>query len=211
MTADPFGTLGRALWLGGAQWAGKSTVARLLAERHGLTAFHYDYQGLRAHHERDLLRRLRRGLPEIDDEQRWVTTTPEEMAAEVLGGFPDRFEWTLDDLRSLVSPRPILVEGWGLRPELVVPAFGAERMVVLVPTEEFRDRQVRELPRAGSLGVPVSDPERAQRNRLARDRLVAADAVRRAREFGVPVIEVDGTRDAEGIADEVQARFSRFL
>ncbi len=27
---DPFGTLGNALWIGGAQWAGKSTVARLL-------------------------------------------------------------------------------------------------------------------------------------------------------------------------------------
>ncbi|MGC7097882.1 hypothetical protein ACPZ19_24695 [Amycolatopsis lurida] len=208
---DPFGTLGRALWIGGAQWAGKSTVARLLAERHVLTVYHYDYQGLRAHHERELLRRLRNGLPEVDDEQRWVRSTPEEMAAEVLDGFPDRFEWTLDDLRSLVSPRPILVEGWGLRPELVAAAFEVERMVVMVPTEEFRECQVRELPRAGALGVPVSDPGLAQRNRLARDRLVAEDAVRRARECGVHVIEVDGTRDAEQVADQVQARFSRFL
>lgn len=28
---DLFGTLHRALWSGGGQWAGKSTVARLLA------------------------------------------------------------------------------------------------------------------------------------------------------------------------------------
>jgi hypothetical protein len=39
---DPTGTIGRALWIGGGQWAGKSTVARLLAVRHGLTAYHYD-------------------------------------------------------------------------------------------------------------------------------------------------------------------------
>jgi hypothetical protein len=26
---DPFGTLHVALWIGGAQWAGKSTVARI--------------------------------------------------------------------------------------------------------------------------------------------------------------------------------------
>jgi len=28
---DPFGTIRNALWIGGGQWAGKSTVARLLA------------------------------------------------------------------------------------------------------------------------------------------------------------------------------------
>lgn len=27
---DPFGTIANALWIGGGQWAGKSTVARLL-------------------------------------------------------------------------------------------------------------------------------------------------------------------------------------
>ena len=41
---DPFGTIRNALWIGGGQWAGKSTVARLLARRYGLTAYHYDYQ-----------------------------------------------------------------------------------------------------------------------------------------------------------------------
>jgi hypothetical protein len=48
-TWDPFGTLHRALWIGGGQWAGKSTVARLLAVRYGLTAYHYDYHDARAH------------------------------------------------------------------------------------------------------------------------------------------------------------------
>jgi adenylylsulfate kinase-like enzyme len=35
---DPFGTLATALWITGGQWAGKSTVARILADRFGLTA-----------------------------------------------------------------------------------------------------------------------------------------------------------------------------
>jgi hypothetical protein len=38
----PFGTLRGALWIGEGQWAGKSTVARILALRYGLTAYHYD-------------------------------------------------------------------------------------------------------------------------------------------------------------------------
>ena len=40
---DRFTTLQRALWIGGGQWAGKSTVAGILAQRYGLTHYHYDY------------------------------------------------------------------------------------------------------------------------------------------------------------------------
>jgi len=102
------------------------------------------------------------------------------------------------------SPQLILAEGWGLRPELVAPLLdNLRRMVVLVPTEEFRLRQLSRMPRASTFHHDVSDPELAQRNRLERDRLVAADAVASARRLGIRVIEVDGSRDAEAVADEV--------
>jgi hypothetical protein len=58
-----FGTLRDALWIGGGQWAGKSTVARILALRHGLTAYHYDYQDARGHDDRRVARRVRLGEP----------------------------------------------------------------------------------------------------------------------------------------------------
>jgi len=85
---DPFGTLATTLWLTGGQWSGKSTVARILASRHG-----------------------------------------------------------------------------------------------------------------------VSDRERAQRNRVERDRLVAADAVRSAIALGIRVIEVDGSVPADEVADLVAEHF----
>jgi hypothetical protein len=53
---DPFGTLRGALWIGGGQWAGKSTVARILARRYGITAYHYDYHDARGHDDRRLAR-----------------------------------------------------------------------------------------------------------------------------------------------------------
>ena len=46
----------------------------------------------------------------------WVDPTPEQMAADTIAGFAARFEWVLDDLRALVSGRPILAEGWRLPP-----------------------------------------------------------------------------------------------
>jgi hypothetical protein len=134
------------------------------------------------------------------------------MATETLAGFPVRFEWALDDLRALVSGRPIIAEGWGLRPELVAPLLESPgRMLVMVPTEEFRQRQLRELPRAREFGPRVDDPARAQANRVDRDRLLAESAAGAARERGIRVIAVDGSRDAEQVADEVADHFAPYL
>jgi 2-phosphoglycerate kinase len=216
MVWDPYGTLRQALWIGGAQWAGKSTVAMILARRHGVTVYRYDYQDARAHDDRRVARRVRLGEPPEgpDLETVWQNTTPEAAAATTLAGFAVRFEWVLDDQRALVSGRPIIAEGWGLRPELVMQIVdSARRMVVMVPTEEFRQHQLRSLPRAGAseLFATVSDPERAQRNRVDRDRLIAEDVVRSARQYGVQVIEVDGSLDPERVADLVAEHFGPYL
>jgi hypothetical protein len=213
---DPFGTIANALWIGGGQWAGKSTVARLLGQRFGLTAYHYDAQDARGHDDRRIAGRLRQGQEEPlsgpSADEVWLGRTPEKMAAAALASFEPRFGWALDDLRALTSPRPIIAEGWGLRPSLVAPLLTApDRMLVMVPTEEFRRHQTRVLPRAGRLGATVSDPDRGQRQRLARDRLLAADAVRDAREHGIRVVEVDGHQDADAVASTVAEHFRRYL
>jgi hypothetical protein len=84
-------------------------------------------------------------------------------------------------------------------------------MVVLVPTEDFRQHQIRTCPRAGALGAAVSDPARAQANRVARDRIVGEDAVRHACRLGVRVIEVDGTLGAPAVASAVAEQFAPYL
>jgi hypothetical protein len=204
--AEPYDTARRALWIGGGQWAGTTTVSRIVAYRHGLTAYHHDYHDARAHNDRWIAVEGSRAAPD------WMNATPEELAAAVLAGFPRRFEWILDDLRALVSPRPILAEGWGLRPELVLPLAGDPgRMIVMVPTEDFRRHQVQTLDRAARVGAEVSDPELAQQRRLIRDRLVALDAVESAERLGVRVLEVDGSTDAGGVADILTGHFRRYL
>jgi 2-phosphoglycerate kinase len=211
---DPFTTLQRALWIGGGQWAGKSTVAGILAERHGLTHYRYDYHDARSHLDRRVARQVRRGETPIepDAESMWIRSTVEQAVDEALEIFVERFEYVQDDLRALVSPHPIIVDGWGLRPELVAPLTSSpQRMVVMVPTEDFRQRQLRQLQRAGASRPDVSDPELAQRNRIARDRLIAEEAVRNAERLNIRVLEVDGSRDAQSMADLVAEHFRDFL
>ncbi|GAA0905646.1 hypothetical protein [Virgisporangium aurantiacum] len=79
---------------------------------------------------------------------------------------------------------------------------------MLTPTEEWRRHQAAALPRAVAFGADFPDPDRVRRHRLERDRLLAADAVDRATALGIRVIEVDGARAAEAIADEVAAHWS---
>jgi len=211
--------LGTVLWIGGAQWAGKSTVAWLLSRRHGLTAYHYDFHDSRGHHDRALAhagryphRHAWQTLHEHDPDRTWVRTSPAEMAETTRHSFVERFGMVLDDLRALSSKRPLVAEGWGLRPELVAPLlYAPEQAVFLVPTDAFRLRQLRELPRAGRVSAPVSDPERALANREDRDRLLARDVVESARQHGLRVIEVDGSLSVGGLTDVVAQHFAKWL
>lgn len=61
------------------------------------------------------------------------------------------------------------------------------------------------------LSLPLRDPDRAQRNRLARDQLVADDAVRTTRRLGIRVIEVNGAHDADAMAAVVADHFAPYL
>ncbi|MGM1059990.1 hypothetical protein [Saccharothrix sp. Mg75] len=66
-----------------------------------------------------------------------------------------------DDTDSVAEPT-----GPDLRPELVAPLPADLRQaVLLVPAEAFRQRRLRELPRAGRVSAEVSDPERARADR----------------------------------------------
>lgn len=209
MVWDPLGSIGRAFWIGGGQWAGKTTVARTIAERHRLVVYRHDFPAAHGHIDRAAAAEARAGkaITEFDPEWEFVQQAPEQMAAGVFAQFTERFDWALDDLRALDGPVPIVAEGWGLRPELVAGIGCADRMVVMVATEEFRQHQLATLPRAGKLGNTVSDPERGHRNRVERDRLVAEDAVKSAVAQGIAVVEVDGSRDAGQIADVVAKHF----
>src|SRR5262249_4977300 len=137
VTWDPFGTLAQTLWIGGGQWAGKSTVANLLAKRYGLTAYHQDYHNARAHWDRRYAAAARSGgtLEPPTPESMYVAVTPEQSAAHALEALHQSFEWALDDLRALVSGRPVVAESWVLRPSLVAPILpDLRQMIVMVPT-----------------------------------------------------------------------------
>jgi hypothetical protein len=127
--------------------------------------------------------------------------------------FAERFPMVLDDLAAMPTGVTVLAEGWGMRPEFVAPLIESPRQAIfLVPTEEFRQHQLATMPRARSFPIKgVSDPERAQRNRVARDRMLADDVVEQAEKLGLRVVHVDGSRSENQMVALVEEHFKPFL
>lgn len=210
----------QVLWIGGAQWAGKTTVARLLAARFPLVVYAYDYHDARSHSARASVDADRfptfhgfLNALERDADSVWSRRSPEQMAEEVLAIFNERFQMVLEDIAALPEKTQVLAEGWGLRPDLVAPQLESpERAIFLVPSESFRKSQLDALERARRLTIPgLREPARAQHNRVERDRLLAADVVARATALALPVLEVNGTENEIAVAGRVEEQFRPFL
>jgi hypothetical protein len=204
------------LWIGGGQWAGKTSIARLLVERYGLQLYDYDYLDSRSHSTRakehpDRYPQMHASISRTPDES-WVQRSPEEMAQTTLQHFEERFAMVLEDLQQMPVAPPVLVEGWGIRPSMVLPVLKSTRQAIwLVATERFRRHQLEVLPRAQRLSVETSDADRAQRNRLERDRLLSRDVIHSARRLRLKVLAVDGKESLEEVAGHVESHFQPFL
>ncbi|HWI63965.1 MAG TPA: hypothetical protein VNT75_19185, partial [Symbiobacteriaceae bacterium] len=190
--------------------SGKSTIARLLGERHGFSVYHvddhFDAHVARAtadHHPH--MKRFKLDWDEI------FVTRPVE--AQVEGEFEFyREEWslTLEDLLAMPNDRLLIAEGTSMLPELVAPLVAApDRAIWIVPTEPFQ-KATYPTQRADFVRWVVgqtSNPDLALRNWMDRDaeygRLVAADAERR----GFRVEWVDGSRSIDTMASVVEAQF----
>ncbi len=200
------GVLASVIWIGGSPCAGKTSVAQRLADRYGLTVYHFD------RHEADHIKRSS-GVREpalhaflaMTMDERWVRRSTQEMARSVILAWTERFRFVLEDLRALPSEPPVIVEGPGLFPELVAPHLARQQQAIwLVPTAAFCATMRR---RCGStMPTQTSQPEQAWQNLIDRDILLAAYVCQRAEEHNLAILQIDGTQPVDAIAAAVAAR-----
>jgi hypothetical protein len=197
---DDLTTVAHVIWIGGSPCAGKTSVAQQLADRHSLQVYHFD------RHEADHIKRssparhpaLHTFLALTLDE-RWVLRSPREMARNVICSWTERFDLVLEDLRALPRDPPIVAEGAGLFPALVAPLLARPHQAIwLVPTAAFCATMRRR--RGSAMPAQTSDPERAWRNLIDRDVLLARYVRQRAAELGSAVVEIDGSRSIDEVA-----------
>jgi hypothetical protein len=123
----------------------------------------------------------------------------------------ETFPFVREDLRAITGLGTVLVDDFSIRPADVAPLLTwPEQAVFLLPTPEFRRQALTEryadLERA-RLNWGDVDFREALENRLARDRCWDAETREQAAEFGLPVVDIDGTIPPDGIADDLAARF----
>jgi hypothetical protein len=188
-------------------------LATLLAERHGWQTYFFDRHELahfgRAEPERQPA--LWAQHPDrMGPEERWLGSTPGQMARDTLASWMERCAMALDDLRALPATPPIVAEGPGFFPDCVAPLLSDPRQGVwLVPSETFKRASVARRDKLST--VPLSDRERAVENLIERDLLMAEHVRQRAHALGLDVIEIDGSRSLEEIAALLEARFAPWL
>ena len=204
------------LWIGGATDSGKASVARALAEKHGLQAYHYDlYERveLPGHWTRtDPVHYPHMHASGVRDRDwMWVDTTPQDLVERWFRTTTGRFLLTLEDLLVLPSGPPIVAEGYGFSPELVLPVLSSVRQAVWWS----RTRSSSGPPMsAGARTRPLATRailRGARNNHMARDLLLVEHTRRRAEELGLTVVEIDGTQPLDKIISMVEAHFEPFL
>ncbi len=208
---DPLqGSLAHIVWIGGPPDSGKTTVATIIAERHGLQEYHFDRHEP-AHFAKATAAAqpaLYAAHPErITTEQRWLGSTPEVMARDTIACWSERFAMALDDLLTMPQTPGIVAEGPGLFPELIAPLIdNPQRAIWLIPSEPFKRASVVRRGKPGNRHE-TSDPARATHNLTERDLLMTTHIRRAAAAHGLTIIEVDGKEGVEAIAERVGAHF----
>ncbi|MGX6601827.1 hypothetical protein ACWKSP_06790 [Micromonosporaceae bacterium Da 78-11] len=195
-------------WLGGSPCAGKSSVAALLAARHGIRHFECDA----AAGARRATADLRVADPSTADLRvadlsiaERLARSPQWQADREVAFYRGRFGFLLDEL----PPGPTLVEGADLLPsclhELGVPPGQA---IWLVPTPAFQRHWYATREWVGPYLSECPDPAAAFENWMRRD-IIFADHVRStATAAGYRVIVVDGSRTIAENAEIIERHLS---
>ena len=165
--------LAHILWIGGATDSGKSTVAQNLAQRYGISICHYDKDDARQ------IEKLANTIPQVRQfleaslEERWIHPTPRMMFDHLLIVFQHRFQLVLESLLEMPNNKPLIVEGFGLLPELLHPVLSSNHQAIwFVPTGNLKWESMIRRGKP-SFGSSLSNPEKARMNLFARDMILA--------------------------------------
>jgi 2-phosphoglycerate kinase len=195
-------------WIGGGSGAGKSTIAKRMADQYGLRHYSTD-EKIRDHG--------RRTPPEecpfvcafnkMDMDERWLNRSPETMLETFHFFRGECFNRIVEDILEFPSDR-VVVEGFRLLPDLVKPLLRViDQSVWLLPTPEFRRAAFESRNTLWNIAGKTSNPERALQNLLVRDRLFTDRLRKETKSAGLPAIEVDTSVTEDALFDRVAKQF----
>lgn len=201
--------LSHVYWIGGGSGAGKSTIARRVAERHGLRLYATD--DVMPDHARRCApgdAPLLAAFAAMDMDERWLNRSPQTMLETFHWFQGEGFHLIIEDLLRLPMHPGVIVEGFRLLPRLVKPLLADLRHAVwLLPTPEFRRAAFDSRGTLWEIARKTSDPERALANLLERDRMFTDRLEQEATHLELRVIAIDPAMTEAGLAAQMTEAF----
>ncbi len=195
-------------WIGGSPCAGKSTIAKHLAEEFELNFYqcdnywdaHTSYADLS---DDSLLRRFKN----MSYEQMFMRPVEVQLQTEI-AVYQEEFPLILADLATFPTDKLLLVEGAALQPDLVVPLLTQPNHAIwIVPTEEFQRTTYHTRDWMHAIAEQTHDPETAIDNWMSRDARYARWIDARVKHHQQAMILVDGQQSIQHNTDIVRKRF----
>ncbi|MER5741893.1 shikimate kinase [Streptomyces sp. NPDC002225] len=197
-------------WIGGGSGAGKSTIARRLADQYGWQLYATDdvmseHADRTTPEEAPLLHRFMA----MDMDERWVNRSPGTMLETFHWFRGEGFGLIVEDLLRLPSEPCVIVEGFRLLPHLVKPLLSVSSQAIwLLPTPEFRQAAIRSRATPGEGFIwKTSDPDQAGRNIAERDHAFVKRLHEETKRLGLRAIEADTTMTEDDLAERVTEVF----
>ncbi|MEU4565155.1 hypothetical protein [Micromonospora sp. NPDC023956] len=197
--------LAHVYWIGGGSGAGKSTIAARVAHQYSLGRYATDdVMGEHARRSTPENTPYLRQFMAMDMDDRWVNRSPDTMLDTFHWYRGEAFGLIVEDLLALPADRGVIAEGFRLLPELVAPLLAEPRRAVwLLPTPEFRRAAFDSREGLWQIAGRTSDPERALRNLLERDRMFTERLDATVTSMRLPVIRVAPGTTEDDLAAQV--------
>jgi hypothetical protein len=145
----------------------------------------------------------------MDMDQRWVNRSPQTMLETFHWFRGEGFNLIIEDVMRASRDGGVVVEGFRLLPNLLKPFLSeSNRAVWLLPTPQFREAVVES--RGGSAWgflAKTSDPEKALRNLLERDRMFTDILREETARLGLQSVEIDPSTTEDDLAKRVTDLF----
>jgi 2-phosphoglycerate kinase len=195
-------------YLGGSPCSGKSTVARMLADKYGFVYFclddhldEYTERGAKQN-KPHLVKYVKSSADEV-----WLAD-PKEQNDEEIAMYEEMFPLAVSDLMRIRGKEPIIAEGAGFMPKLMkASGVKEDNYVCIVPTKAFQYEKYSERNFIKYVLAKCTNPEKGFENWMERDALFARSAVDQAAEAGYQSILIDGRRTQEDILAQVEELF----
>lgn len=195
-------------WIGGSPCSGKSTIAELLTEKYAFT--YYNCDAVYSSH-------VSRCCPELQPVMTKVkqlsldelfSRPVDQQVIETIQFYQEEFAFIREDVKSLSSSQPILVEGAALLPHLVAPFLGTyNRGIWMIPTPTFQVEQYSKRDWIKSILEQCRNPTQSFENWMDRDIAFAQCIHQEAVDRGFKVMVTDGGTTIEENAALVEAHF----